>query len=294
MKILVNYADEKFRKAQKLNTFMGKHFGKFDKVYEFGPNDIEKEYREAHKDIFSFKRGDGLWLWKAYFLDRILSECNEDDIVFYLDSGAFFVKPVDRLLDTMRDEEKIFITDIPLIEKCFTKPLCFEKMGCCVEDYGYLNQTQGGFIALKNCEYVRDFVKEWKSYAENCDLICCEGAFPPDKNMGDSFVVHREDQSILSLLVKKHGIRQHRDPSQFGKYEDNYYSPYYAYKATNHDDKYKTVVYLHRTPTVNIKRILINEYKMYREHFKFLRMLKKMGLNKKDLNKRILNVDSNS
>lgn len=290
MKILINYADEKFKKAQKLNTFMGKHFGKFDKVYEYGPEDIDKEYTEAHKDIFAYKRGNGLWLWKAYFIDRLLATCDEGDIIFYLDSGAFFVKSVDKLLETMRDDEKIFITDIPLIEKCFTKPLCFEKMECPIIDYGYLNQTQGGFIALKNCKEVRDFVKEWKAYAENCDLICCEGTFPPVTEMGDGFVVHREDQSILSLLIKKHNIRQHRDPSQFGRFEDNYYSPYYAYKATSHDDKYGTVVYLHRTPNVNLKRILINEYKMYREHFKFLKMLKKKGIKKKDLKNQILNV----
>lgn len=290
MKILVNYADDKFRKAQKLNTFMGKHFGGFDKVYEFGPADIDDEYRQAHKDIFAFKRGDGLWLWKAYFLDKLLAIHEDGDIIFYLDSGAFFVKSVDRLLDTMREDEKIFITDIPLIEKCFTKPLCFEKMDCDINEYGYMNQTQGGFIALKNCSEVRAFVKEWKSYAEQYDLICCEGTYPPEEYKKDQFVVHREDQSILSLLIKKYKIRQHRDPSQFGKYEDNYYSPYYAYKATAHDDNYKTVVYLHRTPTVNLKRILINEYKMYREHFKFLRILKKLGLKKSDLKNHILNI----
>ena len=46
-----------------------------------------------------------------------------------------------------------------------------------------------------------------------------------DKNSEDSsFISHREDQSILSLLAKKYGIRSFSDPTQYGVNQDGYYS----------------------------------------------------------------------
>lgn len=249
MKILINYADDKFKKAQRLNTWTGRHIAKFDKIYSFGPEDIDLNYREQHHDILNVARGNGLWLWKPYFIDKVLNMCNEGDYVFYIDSGCFFLRNADNIIDSFREDEKIWVSDIPLIESCFTKRECFKKMECDTDNIKYSNQIQSGYIVLVCCEETKRFIKEWQHYCEDFSLISSEGnnSLVLERNVGNGFVAHREDQSILSLLCKKKGIRPHREPSQRGFFTETYYNENYDYKVPCHDDdKYKSFVFLHK------------------------------------------------
>ena len=70
MKILINYADKQYEPARKWNTLTGRYIAKFDKVYEYTPNDIDQSFAKLHHDILSQKRGNGLWLWKPYFINK--------------------------------------------------------------------------------------------------------------------------------------------------------------------------------------------------------------------------------
>lgn len=56
--------------------------------------DVEESYRAKYSDILAIKRGFGLWLWKPYLIKKTALEANENDIIFYCDSGTFFVNPV--------------------------------------------------------------------------------------------------------------------------------------------------------------------------------------------------------
>lgn len=247
MKILVNYADAAYRKAQTWNTWTGKHIGGFDRVVEFSPKDIDDEYRTAHREIFNIKRGNGCWLWKPYIIRKTLEQCQDGDVIFYCDSGAFFVKKIDQLIVSMRPDEKIWVSDNPLLESCFTKPICFEKMGCDTKEIRESNQIQATYFMLVCCAETRAFVEEWLHYCESYELMSPEGGLLLKEQRENRFVAHREDQSILSLLCKRKGIRSHRDPSQRGKIPETFYNPYYAYRVPNHvDDKYGTVIFLHK------------------------------------------------
>ena len=83
MKILINYADKQYEPARKWNTLTGRYIARFDKVYEYTPNDIDQSFAKLHHDILSQKRGNGLWLWKPYFVNKALSDCSDGDIIFY-------------------------------------------------------------------------------------------------------------------------------------------------------------------------------------------------------------------
>lgn len=60
-------------------------------------------------------------------------------------------------------------------------------------------QISGSFIAFKKSEFTMKFVDEWLSY-------CCDkNILEPPQNLDaelPEYIAHREDQSILSLLVK--------------------------------------------------------------------------------------------
>ena len=269
MKVLVNYADDAYKKTQKWNSWSGKHIAGFDKVYSFSPSDIDDEYYKEHEDILGKKRGNGLWLWKPYFISKALNELNDGDILFYVDSGSFFVKRIDKLIDSLRDNEKIWVSDCPLIEACFTKPICFKKLEC-DESIINTNQIQAGFLLFVCCDETREFVREWLHYCEDYELMSHEESISLEYNKGTRFVAHREDQSLLSLLCKKKGIIAHKDPSQRGKYPETFFNPYYTYQVPEHpEDKYGTVIFLHKSKVLNVGVIIRNIFITVRSKYRY-------------------------
>ena len=264
MKILVNYANDKYKKAQNLNSWSGKYIGKVDKIFSFGPKDIAPEYRRQHIDIFSETRGDGLWLWKPYFINKVLNEAEEDDYIFYVDSGAFFIRNAQILIDSFGQDENIWVSDNPLLENCFTKPECFLKMNCDTQTIRFTNQIQATYLVIRNCQESRKFIKQWLELCEQKELISPAGNNTPQTQLGTGFVAHREDQSLLSLLCKKNGIVPHKDPSQRGKFPETFYSDMYAFNIPKHDDKYKSILFLHKVGSLSplgILRVIFNTYR---------------------------------
>ena len=75
---VINYADgEPYESFRKINTKTAYQFGKANKVIEYSSKDIPQSYKEQHKEIFAYKRGAGLWLWKPYIIHKALSQLNE-------------------------------------------------------------------------------------------------------------------------------------------------------------------------------------------------------------------------
>lgn len=257
MKVLINYADAKYASAQRWNTISAKYIAKIDKVYSFHPDDIDYTFFNEHKDILSQKRGNGLWLWKPYFINKIIHTLKDGDILFYCDSGSIFIRYPQVVYENLNNEQPLFVCDIPLIESCWTKPICFTEMDCDSNDIKYSNQIIGTYFAIYVNGFTRDFIDEWLQLCCRHELISPEGSLKNEilnKEYGDGFVSHREDQSIFSLLCKKKVIATHRDISH--RKPNTYKSEYYAYKETFHPyDTYKPIIYLHKQP--NIRAIFL-------------------------------------
>ena len=56
----INYADERFAKTQKLNSWSMLHKGKVDQVIEYSPDLIDAGFRKKNQTILSQKRGGGI------------------------------------------------------------------------------------------------------------------------------------------------------------------------------------------------------------------------------------------
>lgn len=100
------------------------------------------------------------------------------------------------------------------------------------------------------CKISRAFFEEYFMLSSTTKMLIPAGLTKRDtvqSYYGSSFVSHREDQSILSLLCKKKGIKAHRDISQRGFRPETFYSDKYLYRVPNHiEDTYPTIVYLHK------------------------------------------------
>lgn len=258
MFVLINYANELYRKAQKLNTFTACKFGGFDKVIEYSDKDIDEDYYNAHKNILSNPRGNGLWLWKPYFILKTLESLEEDDILFYCDSATFFIGNAKKRIT--RDIEKgccdIWVSAVPLIEKQFTSKSVFALLDCAEDRYKETNQFQATFVAFKKNHNTVDFVKEWLKLCERVDLLS-----PIKSDDEDAcFLGHREDQSLLSLLCKKNHIAPQCDPSQYSVVPEKYKNrKKIVLKPVEQCTPSRPFIILHRTPD-NDLRICVKEF----------------------------------
>lgn len=243
MLLFITYSNDLFAKTRDLCVRMALKRGKVDKAIAYGPEDIDEVFYAKYKQILDLRAGNGLWLWKPYFVCKALDLVQEGDIVIYCDAGSFFFRSCKSIVNTMDDD--IWVSDIPLIEKQYTKPELMEKMGCVDERYTETNQVQGNFIAIRKTQRGMQFAREWLD-------ICAEGNnLLQDTRYQESppafgFCGHRSDQSVLSLLSKKWGLQVHRDPSQYGRVPEKYYASDRIFKVPMHTDTYKPCIILHR------------------------------------------------
>lgn len=212
MLYVVNFADEKYRDKQILNTKSAYEKGRADKVFEYSPKDLT-ELKLKFPAHFEVKRGYGLWFWKPYVILKALERITEGDYLFYCDSGSVFIDDIHKLIPDMQESgEDIMVFELPLLNKYFTKKETFNILNS--EDY-LGNQLLGTFILLRKSDKSIHYMEEWLQAMSDIRVLDPKIYLPEIKNP-KKFRAHREDQSILTILCKKWNIKAHRDPSDFG------------------------------------------------------------------------------
>lgn len=250
MIVFVTYSNDLYAKTRDFCAAMAVKKGRVDRSIVYKPEDIDTAFYEKHKDILDLRAGNGLWLWKPYFVCKALDTVNEGDIVLYCDAGSYFFRSCKPIIDSMTDD--IWVSNIPLVEKQFTKPELMEKLGCNTPEYFESNQVQGNFIAVRKTERGLKFAHEWLAVCEDGDNLLTDTRYhsnPPEF----IFFGHRSDQSVLSLLSKKWGLNIHLDPSQYGRVPEKYYAEGRIYKVPEHSDKYAPCIILHRKKDADFK-----------------------------------------
>ena len=214
MKLLLNYANTFFRESQEKNSATGRELGGFDRILSYGPDDIDPEFRQQHHKVLAQFRGNGYWLWKPYFILRTLSELADGDFLFYCDAGAYFVAPIDPLIEVcLRDQQDVIPFDNRLLEKTWTKRDAFVLLDCDRPDITDSTQRLASFMLLRKSTFTMQFVREWLAAAEDPRLLTDQRNTCGQPNYRE-FTDHRHDQSLFSLLTKKHGLAAYRNPSQ--------------------------------------------------------------------------------
>lgn len=247
MTVLVNFANDLFQEKQKYQNETAQVFGDFSQIYSFSPSDIDSTFFEANKDILSSPRGNGYWLWKPYFILKTLRILNENDFLFYCDSGAYFINSLDSLLSLQKDiNQDIIPFHNPHIEKAYTKRDVFLLMECDSIEYTDSKQLLGGINLWKKTPFTIAFLEEWLHYCLDSRIIT-DVPNSLGKNNYPEFKAHRHDQSVFSLLCKKYNLQSFPDPTQFGNNErNNLENPYLKQ-------------FLHHTKGDKIKRTLLQK-----------------------------------
>jgi hypothetical protein len=214
MKVLLNYANEPFRESQRKNSATGLAVGGFDRVISVGPQDIDADFRSRHRSVLNQPRGNGYWLWKPYFIARTLRELAVGDFLFYCDAGAHFVAPIDPLVEVcLRDGQDLISFENQLVEKHWTTRDAFVALDCDRPEFTDSSQRLASFMLWRKSAWSLQFAAEWLAAAENPRLLTGRQGELGLPNY-DGFTDHRHDQSLYSLLTKRHGLVAYRSPSQ--------------------------------------------------------------------------------
>ena len=185
--------------ANKLNIF--------DTIIGYTDNDLKNdtEFWNKHSNfILNNKRGYGYWLWKPYLIMKTLETMNENDILVYADCGCE-IKSKNKnnflnIFDIVKND--LIIGSYTSNEREYNKMdlLLYLNMN---ENKYFTSQHQASTICILNCNETYKLVKEWYEIGCNYNLIDDS----PSINMNyPTFIEHRHDQSIFSLLTKKYNI----------------------------------------------------------------------------------------
>ena len=224
-KYLVNYSDKTHKNSQIENTNSALSIGGFDNVFSFNLQDLGDEFIFQNKNIMSQPRGAGYWMWKPFVIKKALELINDNDILMYSDSGISFIKNIDEIVTIMDNtDEKLLLFELDDIHpnKRWTKRDCFVLMGLDNEPYLSQNQLLASYILMRKNKFVIKFIDEWLHYAKDYRVITDSSNECGLPNYLE-FVDHRHDQSILTNLSIKYGLKSVSFPNFVIKY--NYHQP---------------------------------------------------------------------
>lgn len=206
--ILINF-NTNGKENQWINTQTGLQHG-FDKVYAYDMSKLDSDFINQNKVIISNKKGKGLWLWKPYIILKTLNECkSENDIVVYADSNTYFRRNIGELLLYMQQPKYhdmiIFDTRPSNKEYKRTKRDVFIALDHDTPACSTSIQRTSSYIIFRNTTKSKDFVREWLTKCQDEQLISDSPNIHNKPNYL-RFKGHHYDQSIFSVLSKKHEI----------------------------------------------------------------------------------------
>lgn len=241
MLLAISYADEKWKQAQKYNSKCALKYGA-DKIIEYGPEYLDKNFRDANKELLSYKRGGGYWVWKPYIILDALNRLKAGDYLFYSDSGLALIQPLSNFIKAMEESgQDVMCFAVADLERKWSKRDAFILMDCDGQEYYDTLQIMSGISIFKKNEETVRLAEEWLTYAQDKRIVTDEDNVLGKSNY-EGFIENRHDQTAWSLLCKKHRILPFRDPSEYGMKKEEW--PEDIIKRSS----YGQVMIFHRKP----------------------------------------------
>ena len=234
--------DDGWKKRQHLLHRSAIDFGEIDQEIKWSRNDlIKSEFYRENKDILDEPRGSGLWAWKPWVILRTLERVNNNDYVLYHDIGKPFRNgdatrggtydcgnvielPIHSIIEWAENHGGMFPgVNTPHYGPAskWTKRDCFVGMECDREEIWSLPLVQAGYNAWKKTPSVIEFLRLWLDCCRDRRLISDDpNAFGQPNLPG--FNEHRHDQSILTNLIRREGLKVYGSETDSTPYIRNF------------------------------------------------------------------------
>jgi hypothetical protein len=204
--VQITYGNSYFTRQLKLNNKSAIEVGEVDEHYAYHMKDLDDEFKKKNKGILSRGRGNGLWLWKPYIINKtIVEKLNDGDYLIYTDAAMLFMNSTRLLIDFLNEQNaSMWFNRLTLKERKFSKRDAFILMDADTPYYYDTNQYMAGIQIYKKSNYTVKFIQEWLTYCQDERIITGQKNVMGKENY-KGFVDNRHDQTALSLLIKKYG-----------------------------------------------------------------------------------------
>lgn len=176
------------------------------------------------------KRGFGWWQWKPQVIEIAMRGCANGDTLIYADVGVEFINNVSHIIERM--DQDIFLFGNNWEHAHWCKRDIVEAVWPCNKDSNcprphyevwdkFGKQCQASVIFFRVSDYSRQFVAEWLKWClfEGGRLIDDSPSRAPNH---PEFRENRHDQSILTTLAYREGIKLHWWPASYNDGAFNY------------------------------------------------------------------------
>ncbi len=201
----VTYATPEFEPYAELLAATARQAG-VDHTRVLNPGSLPARFISAHSEVLAEPRGAGLWLWKPWAVLSTLEEVPDGSIVVWIDAAAHFAGPTSLLTSLMESHDvDLWIMGEGFTEGSFTKRDALVALGLDTDETRRSAQRFASCFAVRRTEFGISFARE---YLEAC---CDRAVISDDPNTCGlanypEFIDHRHDQSVFSLLSKRHGV----------------------------------------------------------------------------------------
>ena len=204
--VAITYGNIFFKRQLELNRKSALEVGEVDVHYTYGPNDIDHEFKHKNKEILSKGRGNGLWLWKPYVINKTMVEkLDYGDYLIYTDAAMIFMNSSRLLIDFLKENNaSMWFNRLTLKERKYSKRDAFIIMGVDNPVFSETNQYMAGIQIYVKSDYTMKFIQEWLTYCQDKRIITNDKNTLGQPNY-NGFIENRHDQTALSLLTKKYG-----------------------------------------------------------------------------------------
>jgi hypothetical protein len=217
---LITYATKPYYHQQRLLAASARRVGISKHALWTDSRLKQTEFHRNNQEILNSPRGAGYWAWKPYLIKVELEAASSGDFVFYYDVGHArwphrVTESLVSILKWCEVENGGLFPGIYVPENGrnarWTKRECFVQMNCDNPTYWNHPQIQATFsIWQKNPESIR-IVDEWLKWCITPGVITDAVSSSSVENFPD-FVDHRHDQSILTNILIRNGIRCYGRP----------------------------------------------------------------------------------
>lgn len=206
---IIGFADKHFKRMKNMFFFKRKvqKYKIIDQVQIFNLSNIDKNFRRQNSELFSDKRIFP-WIAKAYLVNKVLKESDYGDTILWIDSDIREIKEngIENLFNLCNNSEKGLVgfhSDFWL-ERSFTKIDLFDYLNLKSKIYSETTQAYGNIFLFKKTDFCIEF---FDRFLNLCSINKLMDYSPSLKKESDHFVIHQNDQSILSLLFKINNIK---------------------------------------------------------------------------------------
>lgn len=232
MKIhLISYASNCFldRKPHFIDEV--KQFSKIDKWKIYGLEDLDRNFREKHKDILQLKRGGGYWIWKPYIINDYLKTMPQGDILFYVDigctlnnSGAAY-KHFERFINLVKKHEVLTFStyhyEYIYSSSTFIDYIAKKYLDSAAKLFSHLMSYQilSGVMGFKKGKTTMNYISECLKVLGDNPMLFTDSynKIQPHTH----FREHRHDQSTFSLVFKCLAIGVVLESKELSIYQDS-------------------------------------------------------------------------